>query len=226
MGRGAIRVPLQARSGRWSCMTKPRTGTMAERSPHHWRLQVAGDPDLITGERRRLSRTIVGNRTEAKEALQRLVVEAGTGLYGDDGTTVGVLLEMFMATAALAPSTRSDWESVVNRHLLPELGHLPFVEAHHPRLRTALRPHGRPGPRALAASVHPRRVTSRRGPSGAIKMADPQPCIRCDPTRSAPHDHQPAFRGDRSGVARRRPEHRRGIALLAPGRRRYRGPRR
>jgi integrase len=107
-------------------MTKPRTGTMTERSPRHWRLQVAGDPDLITGERHRLSRTIVGNRTEAKEALQRLVVEAGAGLHGDSGTTVGVLLEMFMATATLAPSTRADWESVVNRHLLPELGHLPL----------------------------------------------------------------------------------------------------
>jgi len=107
-------------------MTKPRTGTMTERLPNHWRLQVAGDPDRLTGTQRRLSRTIVGNRTEAKEALQRLVVEAGAGLHGDSGMTVGVLLEMFMATAALAPSTRSDWESVVNRNLLPEFGHLPL----------------------------------------------------------------------------------------------------
>lgn len=99
---------------------------MTERSPRHRRLRVAGDPDLITGERLRLSRTIVGNRTQAREALQRLVVEAGAGLHDDSGTTVGVLLEMFMATATLAPSTRADWESVVNRHLLPELGHLPL----------------------------------------------------------------------------------------------------
>jgi hypothetical protein len=112
-GFGCHSGAIRAAGGRWSGMTKPRTGTMTERSPRHWRLQVAGDPDLITGEGRRLSRTIVGTRSEAKEALQRLVVEAGAGLHGNSGTTVGVLLEMFMATATLAPSTRADWESVV-----------------------------------------------------------------------------------------------------------------
>ncbi|MCU0270157.1 MAG: tyrosine-type recombinase/integrase [Acidimicrobiales bacterium] len=112
--------------GRWFGMTKPRTGTMTERSPNRWRLQVAGDPDLLTGKRRRLSRTVVGTRAEAREALQRLVVEAGAGLHGDSGTTVGALLELFMATATLAPSTWADWDSVVQRHLLAELGELPL----------------------------------------------------------------------------------------------------
>ena len=107
-------------------MTKPRTGTMVERSPRHWRLQVTADPDLLTGERRRLSRSITGTRTDATQALQRLVVEAGAGLHGDAGTTVGVLLEQFMISATLASSTRSDWDSVIARHLLPAFEDLPL----------------------------------------------------------------------------------------------------
>lgn len=70
-----------------------------------WRLQVAVDPDLVTGERRRLSRTIRGTRSEAKQALQRMVVEAGAGLYGGGRVTVGDLLDQFMVCATLGPST-------------------------------------------------------------------------------------------------------------------------
>jgi integrase len=99
---------------------------MVERSPGRWRLQVAADPDLITGERRPLSRTISGTRTEAKEALQRLVVEAGAGLHGGGQVDVGDLLDQFMASAALGALTREDWECVIERHLRPALGTLPL----------------------------------------------------------------------------------------------------
>jgi hypothetical protein len=37
---------------------------------------------------------------------------------------VAVLLEQFMTTATLTPTTRQDWQSVVNRHLVPELGQI------------------------------------------------------------------------------------------------------
>lgn len=99
---------------------------MSERSPGVWRLQVTSEPDAVTGRTRRLSRTFRGTRSEAKRALQRLVVEAGAGLQGGSDVTVGVLLEQFMTTATLAPTTRSDWDSVVHRHLVPELGGIPL----------------------------------------------------------------------------------------------------
>jgi integrase len=41
---------------------------------------VAVDPDPVSGERRRLSRTVYGTRSEAKDALQRMVAHAGGGL--------------------------------------------------------------------------------------------------------------------------------------------------
>lgn len=94
---------------------------MIERSPGRWRLQVTGDPD-DAGTRLRMSRTIEGTRRDAREALQRLVVETGSGLSGSARTTVGSLLEQFMTTATLAPSTRADWDSIIRVHLQPALG--------------------------------------------------------------------------------------------------------
>lgn len=94
---------------------------MIERSPGRWRLQVTGERDG-PGTPLRMSRTIEGTRGDAREALQRLVVETGAGLSGSAKTTVGSLLEQFMITATLAPSTRADWDSVIRVHLRPALG--------------------------------------------------------------------------------------------------------
>ena len=52
--RAYFRVPFGPRS--WE-MTKPRTGTMTDCGSGRWRLQVAADPDLVTGERRRCPAT-------------------------------------------------------------------------------------------------------------------------------------------------------------------------
>jgi len=105
-------------------MTKPRTGTLTERSTGVWRLQATSDPDAVTGETRRISRAFRGTKSEATSALQRFVTECGAGLQAGSVVTVAVLLEQFITTATLAPTTRQDWQSVVNRHLLPEVGHI------------------------------------------------------------------------------------------------------
>jgi hypothetical protein len=107
-------------------MAKARTGTMTERGEGRWRLQVAGEADPLTGQRRRLSRTVSGTRAEAREALQRMVVETGAWLQGGATSTVGSLLQEFMTTATLAPTTRQDWQSVITRHLQPALGDMPL----------------------------------------------------------------------------------------------------
>ena len=72
---GAIRV---RRAASWT-MTKPRAGTMTERTAGVWRLQATSEPDAVTGATRRLSRTFRGSKADAKRALQRLVVEACAG---------------------------------------------------------------------------------------------------------------------------------------------------
>lgn len=99
---------------------------MTEQSPGGWRLQTTSDPDAVTGETRRLSRTFRGTRPEATAELQRFVTESGAGLQGGSSVTVAVLLESFMLTATLAPTTRQDWSSVIDRYLIPELGVVPL----------------------------------------------------------------------------------------------------
>jgi integrase len=105
---------------------KPRTGSLTERSPGVWRLQTTSDPDAVTGETRRLSRTFRGTKPEATAELQRFVTESGAGLQGGSSVTVAVLLGSFMGTATLAPTTRQDWASLINRYLIPELGNVPL----------------------------------------------------------------------------------------------------
>lgn len=99
---------------------------MAERLPGVWRLQVTSEPDAVSGRTRRLSRTVRGSSADAKRALQQLVVEAGAGLQGGADVTVATLLEQFVTTATLAPTTRQDWTSVVERHLVPGVGAIPL----------------------------------------------------------------------------------------------------
>ena len=79
---------------------------MTERTPGIWRLQVTSEPGAMTGQTRRLSRTFRGSTPDAKRALQRLVGESGAGLQGGSDVTVATLLEQFLTTATLAPTTR------------------------------------------------------------------------------------------------------------------------
>jgi len=109
---------------RW--IVKPRTGSKTERSPGVWRLQTTSDPDAVTGETRRLSRTFRGTKPEATAELQRFVSESGAGLQGGSTVTVSVLLESFMTTATLSPTTRQDWRSLIDRYLIAELGSIPL----------------------------------------------------------------------------------------------------
>lgn len=99
---------------------------MTERSPGVWRLQTTSDPDAVTGKTRRLSRTLRGTKPEATAELQRFVAESGAGLQGGSTVTVAVVLQSFMTTAALSPTTRQDWTSLIDRYLLPELGDVPL----------------------------------------------------------------------------------------------------
>ncbi len=50
----------------------------------------------------------------------------GGGLYGGGRVTLGDLLDQFLASATLGPTTRADWLSVTERHLKPALGHMPL----------------------------------------------------------------------------------------------------
>ena len=111
-------------------MPRPRTGTLTQRGPALWRLQVTSNadpgPGAELGAKRRLSRSFRGTKAKARAALQRLIVETGCDLHGGSTATVAVLLGQFMTTASLAPTTRADWQCVVDNHLVPALGDIPL----------------------------------------------------------------------------------------------------
>ncbi|MEM9656378.1 MAG: hypothetical protein AAGA65_30140, partial [Actinomycetota bacterium] len=57
---------------------------MRERAPDVWELYVDAGRDVLTGKRRRISRTFRGNLREATKARAKLVTEIGAGRH--DGT--------------------------------------------------------------------------------------------------------------------------------------------
>ena len=173
-------------------MTKPRTGTLTERAPGIWRLQVTADPDPVTGEVRRLSRTVRGTRAQATEDLQRLVVDAGAGLYLGSRVTVAELLAQFMTTATLAPTTREDWASVIRKHLAPELGALPLVKL---TARDCDGLYVRMASRGIGPSrVRCAHVVLHRAVAQAVRwgMARPQPRLGCYSARCTARVDHPA----------------------------------
>lgn len=94
---------------------------MIERGRGRWRLQVTPEPDPLAGPRRRISKTVVGSRAEARRELHRLIADAGARLAPAEAT-VASLMDAFMATATLATTTRADWQSLMDRHIVPDIG--------------------------------------------------------------------------------------------------------
>jgi integrase len=114
-----------ARACRSVIVAKARTGTISQRGENRWRLQVTPEPDPLTGQRRRLSETIIGTRREANRALQHLIEESGARL-AQETNTVATLLDAFMNTATLAATTRADWQSLLDRHVIDDIGTIPL----------------------------------------------------------------------------------------------------
>jgi hypothetical protein len=101
-------------------VAKARTGTIAQQGENRWRLQVTPAPDPLIGSRRRLSETVLGTRREADRALQHLIEEAGARV-SQETNTVATLLDPFMNTASLAATTRADWQSLLDRHVINDI---------------------------------------------------------------------------------------------------------
>lgn len=98
-------------------------GSIEERSRGVYRLRVEG-PRRADGRRRYVTRTHRGTAKTAQQALAQLLVEVGRGEHVGDDATVTDLLESWMAVAQLEESTRRDYRSVIDRHLVPRLGRM------------------------------------------------------------------------------------------------------
>lgn len=94
-------------------------GYVRSRGKGKYQLCVEAGVDPLTGKRRQVWRTITGSKRSADEALRALLLEVGQGEHVGADATVGQLLDAWMASAELSPSTRRDYQSAINVHIKP-----------------------------------------------------------------------------------------------------------
>lgn len=101
---------------------------MRQRGKDSWELRVYQGVDATSGRQRWATRTVHGSVQEVRRQLKAFAEEVErartrTGSMGD-------LLEQWFEAASphWAVTTARQTRSVINRHLLPHLGHLPVVE--------------------------------------------------------------------------------------------------
>ncbi|MDQ3662587.1 MAG: site-specific integrase [Actinomycetota bacterium] len=102
------------------------SGSIRQRGRNSWEIRVYAGTDPETGQRRQLSRTVRGSRTQAQRELRALAAFANVGPSVGARTTLGELLDRWFAAneADWATTTvRSTW-SIIDRQLRPKLGHV------------------------------------------------------------------------------------------------------
>jgi integrase len=105
-------------------------GSIRQRGRNSWQIRVYAGTDPDTGQRRQLTRTVRGSRTQAQRELRALAAFANVGPSVGARTTLGELLDRWFAAneAGWATTTvRSTW-SIIDRQLRPKLGHIPVRE--------------------------------------------------------------------------------------------------
>ena len=102
------------------------SGSIRQRGQNSWEIRVYSGTDPETGQRRQLSRTVRGSRTQAQRELRSLAAFANVGPSFGARRTLGELLDRWFATneADWATTTvRSTW-SIIDRQLRPKLRHV------------------------------------------------------------------------------------------------------
>jgi integrase len=105
-----------------------RRGSLRPRGSNVWQLRVYLGINPETGGQRYATRTVRGSRREATRELQLLVAE--TDNARTHAGTVTDLLERWFAAASRgwAPTTVVHTRSIIDCHLIPQLGHLPVAK--------------------------------------------------------------------------------------------------
>lgn len=104
------------------------TGTVTQRGPGRWLVQVSGGIDPMTGRRIRLSRVVRGTKRDAEKELQRLLAQLG---QGDAATaparlSLGSWLAEWLEGADYRPKTAYNTSWLIRRYIVPHVGNLPL----------------------------------------------------------------------------------------------------
>ncbi|MCK5181356.1 MAG: tyrosine-type recombinase/integrase, partial [Dehalococcoidia bacterium] len=107
-------------------------GHIYQRTKGSWTIVYDLPADSITGKRRQKSQTISGTKRDAERALRERLLSIEQGAYvKPNKITLGELLRQWLieyASMNTTDRTQESYSSIVERHLIPELGRVSLVE--------------------------------------------------------------------------------------------------
>lgn len=111
-------------------MSRRRLGSIRQRGDGTWRVELSVGFDPITGERRRMSRTVHGTDVDAERELAQMLLEIGRMPAGGNLTVRDFVEDLYKPWLAdhVRRSTRAGYESKLDGHVLPRLGDVPLRE--------------------------------------------------------------------------------------------------
>jgi len=114
--------------------TKPNIGTKTKVGPNKWRLTVTVESDPFTNARKRKSKRVYAeSETQADRLLREFHYEArNKDNYGGKKTVQSLMLENYIDhkkyVDGLRARTIESYESIINNHVLPYMGHMDVKE--------------------------------------------------------------------------------------------------
>lgn len=111
-------------------MSRRRIGSIQECRPGVYRVELTHGHDPITGDRRRLSEYVHGTDIDAERVLARMLLEIGHMPSGKAITVSEYLNDVYMPAlpARVRRKTRQGYESKLNTHVIPRLGHIKLTQ--------------------------------------------------------------------------------------------------
>lgn len=171
------------------------SGSMRERRPGVWEIEVGAGRDPLSGKYRVLRKTVRGTKTQAKAAKAKLVSDVASGRLGGTEATMGELLDRWMALVLpdLSPTTAANYRRYIERRIRPALGDVPVTKLEADRLDAfygALRAEVAPATvRMVHAIIHRALQQALRWkwvPANPAALASPPPARRHEISPPAP----------------------------------------
>ncbi len=107
------------------------TGHLEKRAESAWSIVIDLGRDPAPGRRQRIRRTVKGaTKRQAEAEMRRLLAEIESGTYVEPTkVTVAEFLRTWLKDSAaprLRPKTARDYSLLIERHIVPALGHIPL----------------------------------------------------------------------------------------------------
>lgn len=105
-------------------------GSLRQRRPGSWELRVHAGRDAATGRPAYVTRTVRGDREVAERALVGLVAQITDSPTSPTFGTVGELCDKWWTYSSpnLAPTVAREYRRLIDRRLIPALGHVKVVD--------------------------------------------------------------------------------------------------